>query len=31
MLGRQTAELFEYVEIFVNNFLGLAQGPAHRH
>ena len=29
-LGRKNSQLLQYVDVFVNDFLGLAQGPRHR-
>ena len=29
-LGRNNSQLLQYVDVFVDDFLGLAQGPRHR-
>ena len=29
-LGRKNSQLLQYVDVFVDDFLGLAQGPRHR-
>ena len=29
-LGRKNSQLLQYIDVFVDDFLGLAQGPRHR-